>query len=103
MRMDESLLLATPLQIVDVTTPQSVIEGIGGGKIALSQELREWSSSLMIYLQWQKGTNSTRFEMSGTRYLRIIYGPEYTLEDNFKRLRSVNLMLNVHWLYGNLP
>ena len=41
--------------------------------------------------QGAKGLVQPALKVRGREYLRLIYGPEYTLPDNFERLRARNL------------
>jgi protein phosphatase len=91
-RMDDSLLLATPYQIVDVSNSESVNQGIqwwadstGQGAEGMVIKPRDFIS------HGQKGLIQPALKCRGREYLRIIYGPEYTLEENLKRLRSRGL------------
>ena len=91
-REDERLLLATPYKIVDVANPESVDEGILWWEESTGQ-----GAEGMVVKPYDFITNSKRgliqpaLKCRGREYLRIIYGPEYTLEDNLRRLRSREL------------
>jgi len=37
----------------------------------------------------------------GREYLRIIYGPEYTMDENIERLRTEQWERNARWLFGS--
>lgn len=89
---DPRFLLATASKVVDVTVPNSEQEGI------------EWWSNLTgrggegmvvkpleFITRGQKGLVQPAVKCRGPEYLRIIYGPDYTAEENLSRLRSRGL------------
>jgi protein phosphatase len=91
-RKDPSLLLPTPHQVVDVTDPASVEEGIRWWT-----ELTERGGEGMVvkpldFIVWGKrGLAQPAVKCRGWEYLRIIYGPDYTSEENLARLRGRGL------------
>jgi protein phosphatase len=90
---DSGLLLATPYRVVDVTDPEAV-----AGGIAWWLELIGSGGEGMVVkpFDFAPGRKSGRpvqpaIKCRGAEYLRIIYGPEYTLPENLERLRSRHL------------
>ncbi len=89
---DTDILLATPHKIIDVTDEGSVAEGTewwedltqkGGEGIVIKP---------YVYITKSKhGIVQPALKCRGREYLRIIYGPEYTIENNLKRLRKRGL------------
>ncbi len=89
---DEGLLLATPYQLVDVTSPESQetgttwwreLTGRGGEGMVIKP--------LAFIAKGRRGPVQPALKCRGREYLRIIYGPEYTLPENLTRLRSRSL------------
>jgi hypothetical protein len=91
-RADSELLRATATNIVDVTDPASEAAGI------------EWWSALTgrggegmvvkpldFILRGRRGLAQPGVKCRGREYLRIIYGPDYTADENLSRLRSRGL------------
>ncbi|HET6574121.1 MAG TPA: polynucleotide kinase-phosphatase [Fimbriiglobus sp.] len=91
-RADPDLLLATSYKVVDVTDPASQAEGT------------EWWTALTgrggegmvvkpldFILRGRRGIAQPAVKCRGREYLRIIYGPDYTAEENLSRLRSRGL------------
>ncbi|NET33960.1 MAG: polynucleotide kinase-phosphatase [Cyanothece sp. SIO1E1] len=89
---DPALLLATAFKLVDVHDSASQTAGI------------EWWTDLtrqggegMVVKPWEfvatgkKGLIQPAVKCRGQEYLRIIYGPEYTLPEHLERLRSRSL------------
>jgi len=89
---DEALLLETPYQVVDVTDPESCETGVQwwqnltdrGGEGMVVKPLEFIAKS-------NRGLVQPAIKSRGREYLRIIYGPEYTLPGNIERLRSRGL------------
>ena len=87
-RADPELLLATRYKVVDVTDPASEEEGIAwwdgadgpGGEGMVVKPLR-------FILKGSRGLAQPAVKCRGREYLRIIYGPDYTAEENLSRLR----------------
>lgn len=86
------LLLATSYKTVDVTDPAKVEEGAGwwteltgrGGEGMVVKPLD-------FILRGRRGLAQPAVKCRGREYLRIIYGPDYTAEENISRLRSRGL------------
>jgi protein phosphatase len=91
-RADPAILRATPFKIVDVTDPASQAEGI-----AWWEELTDRGGEGMVVKplaflhRGPKGLAQPAVKCRGRDYLRIIYGPDYTLDANLARLRSRGL------------
>ena len=91
-RLAGGIILATTHKIIDVTNPASEAEGIawweeltgGGGEGMVVKPLD-------FIVRGRKGLVQPAVKCRGREYLRIIYGPEYTLEENLTRLRSRGL------------
>jgi protein phosphatase len=89
---DEELLLATPYKVVDVTNPFSIEEGIlwwreltalGGEGVVVKP--------FDFIVKGRRGIVQPAVKCRGPEYLRIIYGPEYSMPENLERLRSRGL------------
>jgi protein phosphatase len=89
---DPGLLLATPFQTVDLTNKAEQEKGIrwweeltatGGEGMVVK--------SLEFVAKGRKGVVQPAVKIRGREYLRIIYGPEYTLAENLQRLKSRGL------------
>jgi len=89
---DPELLRATPYRVVDVTDPASEAAGV-----AWWEELTERGGEGMVVKplpfvhKGRRGLSQPAVKCRGREYLRIIYGPEYTTEENLSRLRSRGL------------
>jgi protein phosphatase len=91
-RCDSELLLATPYRIVDVTDPATEAEGIDwwtklterGGEGMVVKPLN-------FIVRGNRGLAQPAVKCRGREYLRIIYGPDYTTEENLTRLRNRGL------------
>ena len=91
-RADGEVLLATPYRVVDVTDPTSerdcidwweqLTEGGGEGMVV---------KPLPFIARSHRGLVQPAVKCRGREYLRIIYGPEYTLPEHLGRLRSRGL------------
>jgi len=91
-RADPELLRATRCQIVDVTDPASVADGIawwteltGRGGEGMVVKPREF------LVRGTRGLAQPAVKCRGREYLRIIYGPDYSDEQNLSRLRNRGL------------
>jgi protein phosphatase len=91
-RHDPNLLLATEFQVIDVTVPESELEGIAWWT-ALTSRGGEGMvvKPLDFVTRGPKGLVQPAVKCRGPEYLRIIYGPDYTSEENLSRLRSRGL------------
>ncbi len=86
---DEGLMLATRYQVVDVTDADDVAAGIAwweeltsaGGEGTVVKPLE------FIPPRGSKRPVMPAVKCRGPEYLRIIYGPEYTLPEHLERLR----------------
>lgn len=85
---DPELLRATPYQLVEVNEPASValgtqwwseLTGRGGEGMVIKP--------LDFIVRGQRGFTQPALKCRGPEYLRIIYGPEYTVPTNLERLR----------------
>jgi len=91
-KADPELLLATPFQVVDLTDGADQDKGIQwweeltvqGGEGMVVKPLE-------FVAKGAKGLAQPAVKVRGREYLRIIYGPEYTLPQNLSRLKSRGL------------
>jgi protein phosphatase len=91
-REDPDLLLATSYKVVDVTDPAQVADGTGwwaeltgrGGEGMVVKPLD-------FILRGQRGLAQPAVKCRGREYLRLIYGPDYTADENLSRLRNRRL------------
>jgi protein phosphatase len=89
---DDSLLLATPCRVIDVTSPESQAEGVKWW-----EELTGSGGEGMVVKPFSfvakgpKGLVQPAVKCRGKEYLRIIYGPEYTAPEHLSELRNRGL------------
>jgi protein phosphatase len=91
-KADPELLLATPFQTLDLTEPSDQEKGVQwwedltatGGEGMVVKPLE-------FVAKGRKGLVQPAVKVRGREYLRIIYGPEYTLPENLQRLKSRGL------------
>jgi protein phosphatase len=89
---DPDLLLATPFRVVDLTDKADQEKGIqwweeltaAGGEGMVVKPLE-------FVTKGRKGLAQPAVKVRGREYLRIIYGPEYTLPEHLERLKSRGL------------
>ena len=89
---EDNLLFATHYGIVDVTDNASQTEAIRQWD-QLTEQGGEGTviKPLDFVVQGKRGLVQPAIKCRGREYLRIIYGPEYTLPQNLERLRSRGL------------
>ena len=88
---DPALFKATQHMVVDLTAPDEIdatrwwkdLTGYGGEGMVVKP--------LNFIATGQRGLVQPAVKCRGAEYLRIIYGPEYTLPDNIERLRNRGL------------
>lgn len=89
---DPDLLRKTELKVVDLTDSDSQRSGV-----AWWEQLTERGGEGMVIkpVDWlmrgKKGLVQPALKCRGREYLRIIYGPEYTLDEHLERLRGRSL------------
>jgi len=89
---DPDLLLATPFRVVDLTDKADQEKGIQWW-----EELTATGGEGMVVkplefvTKGRKGLAQPAVKVRGREYLRIIYGPEYTLPEHLERLKSRGL------------
>ncbi len=89
---DEGLLHSTAFKVIDLTSAESQASGV-----AWWQELTDGGGEGMVVkpMEWlmhgKKGLVQPAVKCRGREYLRIIYGPEYTLDEHLHRLRARSL------------
>ena len=89
---DDPVLMATSHRVVDLTDGQSLIDGVRfweeitarGGEGMVVKPLE-------FLARGRRGLVQPAVKCRGPEYLRIIYGPEYTLPENLERLRARGL------------
>ena len=89
---ENDLLFPTSYGVVDVTDDTSQTEAIHRWE-ELTGQGGEGTviKSLDFIVQGKRGLVQPAVKCRGREYLRIIYGPEYTLPQNLERLRSRGL------------
>jgi len=91
-RLAGGIIVATPFHVIDVTNPESEAKGVawweeltaGGGEGMVVKPLE-------FVARNRRGLVQPAVKCRGRKYLRIIYGPEYTAEENLERLRARGL------------
>lgn len=91
-RRDPQVLLATPHRIVDVTNPAET-QAATDWWLELTERGGEGMvmKPLDFIAQGKSGLLQPAVKCRGREYLRIIYGPDYTSEENLARLRNRGL------------
>ncbi|MGB3634913.1 MAG: hypothetical protein WA982_12790, partial [Rubrobacteraceae bacterium] len=88
----DGLLLATAHRTVETTEPESLEEGVRWW-----EELTKRGGEGMVVkpldfvVQGRRGIVQPGVKCRGREYLRIVYGPEYTMDENLQRLRNRGL------------
>lgn len=91
-RLAGGILVATPYRVIDVTNSESNAEGVHWW-----EELTARGGEGMVVkpldfiARGKRGLIQPAVKCRGPEYLRIIYGPEYTAEENLERLRARGL------------
>ena len=89
---EDDLLFATRYGIVDLTDDTSQMEAIRQWEELTAQGSEGTViKPLNFIVQGKRGLVQPAVKCRGREYLRIIYGPEYTLPQNLERLRSRSL------------
>ncbi len=91
-RQDPELLLATSYQLVNVTDPDSQAEGVHWW----TEQTERGGEGMVVkphdfILRGSRGLVQPAVKCRGREYLRLIYGPDYTAEENLSRLRNRSL------------
>lgn len=90
--VDPEVLLATPYRVVDLSEPLGVLEATGWWEDLTSRGGEGMVVKPFDFLaRSDRGLAQPAVKCRGQEYLRIIYGPEYTLPENLDRLRSRGL------------
>jgi protein phosphatase len=89
---DPDWLIATPYRVVDVADDAQVQQAIGWWT-ALTERGGEGMvvKPLDFIVRGKRGLLQPAVKSRGREYLRIIYGPEYTLPEHLERLRERGL------------
>lgn len=91
-RADTELLLATRYQVVDVTDQASQDEGIAWWQEHTGRGGEGMVVKPLPFIhKGRRGLSQPAVKCRGREYLRIIYGPDYTSEENLSRLRARGL------------
>lgn len=89
---DKSLLMATPYRVVDLSVEEDINTAtqwwenltVNGGEGMVVKPLD-------FIVKTDKGIVQPAVKIRGKEYLRIIYGPEYTFDENITRLKNRGL------------
>lgn len=93
-RADESILLATPYRVVDVTDAASEAAGTAWWLELTARGGEGMVVKPLDFIARNRGELiQPALKCRGREYLRIIYGPEYTQPEHLDRLRSRGLGL----------
>ncbi|MCB0549042.1 MAG: polynucleotide kinase-phosphatase [Phaeodactylibacter sp.] len=89
---EDAILLATDHRIIDLADEQAVQAGVDWW-LALTEKGGEGMvvKPLDFITQGEKGLIQPAVKCRGREYLRIIYGPDYTLPDKLEQLRQRGL------------
>jgi protein phosphatase len=86
---DAPLLMATPFRVVDTTVPDSEQAGVDWWKTLTAAGGEGMVvKPLEFAVHGKKGLVQPAVKCRGPEYLRIIYGPDYNIEENLTRLRT---------------
>ncbi|MBK8594538.1 MAG: polynucleotide kinase-phosphatase [Holophagales bacterium] len=89
---DGSVVTATPHRVVDVTDPASEAEGVSWWEELTGRDGEGMVVKPLDFVaKGSRGLIQPALKCRGPEYLRIIYGPEYTLPSNLERLRKRGL------------
>jgi protein phosphatase len=89
---DPQLLLATPYRIVDLTDSAGIDDGTKWWEQLTDEGGEGMVVKPFVYItKGKRGILQPALKCRGREYLRIIYGPEYTIEKNLIRLRKRGL------------
>ena len=89
-RVDPELLLATRYKVVDVTDPASQEEGIEWWEELTGRGGEGMVVKPLTFIhKGRRGLSQPAVKCRGREYLRIIYGPDYTSEENLDRTESL--------------
>jgi hypothetical protein len=91
-RLAGGIMVATPFRVVDVTNADEEADAIRWWE-ALTSRGGEGMvvKPLEFVTRGKRGIIQPAVKCRGREYLRIIYGPEYTAQENIERLRSRGL------------
>jgi len=88
----DTILLATPHLVVDLTDPNSEADGVRWWEELTGRGGEGMVVKPLDFLaHGRRGLVQPALKCRGREYLRIIYGPEYTMSENLSRLRSRGL------------
>jgi protein phosphatase len=88
---DPQLLLATPYRVVDLSDESSRQQGIEWWEQLTASGGEGMVIKPYDFVARGRGLVQPAVKCRGREYLRIIYGPEYTLPEHLARLRSRGL------------
>ena len=90
--VDTTLFYPTACKLIDVTDEASLTKGVQWWEHMTEQGGEGMVvKSLDFVVTDRRGLIQPALKVRGREYLRIIYGPEYTLPDQLERLRSRNV------------
>ena len=85
---NDPILLATPYLIVDLTDPRSEADGVRWWSELTNRGGEGMVVKPLEYIaRGRRGLAQPALKCRGPEYLRIVYGPEYTMPENLIRLR----------------
>jgi len=91
-RLAGGIIIATPFQVIDLTDSQSEAEGIRWWEELTGRGGEGMVVKPMDFIvKGRRGLVQPAVKCRGREYLRIIYGPEYTVPENLERLRARGL------------
>ncbi|MCO6042391.1 polynucleotide kinase-phosphatase [Aeoliella sp. ICT_H6.2] len=91
-QQDPQVMLATPYRVVDVTDQEQVAEATNWWTELNSRGGEGMVVKPLDYIaKGKKGLLQPAVKCRGREYLRIIYGPDYTSDENLSRLRKRGL------------
>lgn len=89
---DPSLITATPYHVIDLSDETQVEKAIGWWeKITASGGEGMVVKPLQFSVRGKRGLVQPAIKVRGKEYLRIIYGPDYDMPENLKRLKRRGL------------
>jgi protein phosphatase len=89
---DPQVLLATPYKVVDLSEPLGELEATRWWEDLTQRGMEGMVVKPFDFIaRSDRGLVQPAVKVRGPEYLRIIYGPEYTLPSNLERLRSRGL------------
>ncbi len=89
---DPDILLATPYRVVNLTDSNSIAQAVRWWEQLTDEGGEGMVVKPFVFIsKGKRGILQPGLKCRGREYLRIIYGPEYTIEENLARLRKRGL------------